>query len=111
MKSWERNMCSSPRPKTKVKGVAGVSGSLLSNISPEARSRFTERANIAQERRDQLKKKAQRSSVQLEASAHIDKKTLTRAKKKPQRNLSYWLLNASLKEIVMSLFFTTYKRT
>ena len=103
-------MCSSPRPKTKVKGKAGISGSLLSNISPEARSRFTERANIAQERRAQLKKKAQQKKAQLETSAIINNKTLNRATKKPQRKLSYWLFNASLKEIFMSLFFGTYKR-
>jgi len=52
-------MCSTPRPKTKVKSSASKSGSLLSTLSTQARNRFAERANLAQERRHQIAMKAQ----------------------------------------------------
>lgn len=98
-------MCSTPRPRTAVKGKAGISGSLLSNMSPEARSRFAERANVAQERRHQIALKAQQNNRQLNTSLRAPKKAVNRIAKKSQNNLSYWLVSASLKEIFMMLFF------
>lgn len=98
-------MCSTPRPKTTVKGKAGTSGSLLSNMSPEARNRFAERANVAQERRHQIAIKAQQHNRQHSESKRTTKKPANRIAKKSQSNLSYWLVSASLKEVFMMLFF------
>ena len=94
-------MCSTPRPKTKITGKSGTSGSLLSNLSTEARNTFAERANAAQERRDQLSMK----SVQTKHQHNI---SMTSAKKK---NFSYWLLNANINEIITMLFFASSRRT
>lgn len=104
------NMCSTPRPKTKVKGKAGTSGGLLSNMSAETRSRFAQRANAAQERRDQIAIKAQQNSRHLNASIRTSKKANNQIAKKSQNSLSYWLISASLKEVFMMLFFDKSKR-
>lgn len=104
-------MCSTPRPKTKVKGKAGISGSFLSNMSPEARSRFAERANIAQERRHQLAMKEQQNNRQLNAPLRTTKKIAKPKDKKSSSSLTYWLFNASLKDLFFMLFFGTSKRT
>lgn len=105
------NMCSTPRPKTKVKGKAGSSGSLLSNMSAEARNRFAERANVAQERRYQIALKTQQKKRQRNTPIRTAKKVMSRAATKSPSNLSYWLLNASLKEVFIMLFFGSSKRT
>ena len=105
------NMCCTPRPKTKVKGKAGSSGSLLSNMSSEARNRFAERANVAQERRHQIAMKAQQKERHHDAAIRTAKKVVRRAATKSPSNLSYWLLNASLKEVFIMLFFGSSKRT
>lgn len=102
-------MCSTPRPKTKVKGKSGISGGLLSNMSPEARSRFAERANAAQERRQKITQEAQQKK-RLDASVESKRKAVTPSAKKAQKGLSYWLLNASLKDVFIALFSATPKR-
>ncbi|WP_077337853.1 hypothetical protein [Pseudocolwellia agarivorans] len=96
-------MCSSPKPKTQVKGTksVGSSGSILSSISTESRIRFSERANLAQERRDQIKLEEKQKALRLQA---IHKKNEKRLLKNKQSRLSYWLLSASLKEIIQLLF-------
>lgn len=94
-------MCSSPKPKTKVKGKKLMGGSILSNVSTEGRSGFSERANLAQERRDQLKLKEKQKALHLQT---IHKKNEKRLLKNKQSRLSYWLLSASLKEIIQLLF-------
>ncbi|PKG86028.1 hypothetical protein CXF85_04455 [Colwellia sp. 75C3] len=104
-------MCSTPRPKTKVKGKAGTDGSLLSNLSAEARNSFAKRANVAQERRYQMAMKLEQAKYQRDASIKTTKKIENRTVSKPNRNLSYWLLNANLKEILIMLFFGTSRRT
>jgi hypothetical protein len=101
-------MCSTPRPKTQAKGKSGRSGSLLSNISAEKRRRFAERANIAQERRDDMTMKNQKSSSGLNVTLINNKVKLISKDKKVQKkpnSLSYWLVSASLKEIFIMLFF------
>lgn len=103
-------MCSTPRPRTKVKGKAGTSGSLLSNMSPEARSRFAERANVAQQRRHQMTIKTQQNNRQQDAAIITSKKAVNRVDQKSQHNVRYWLVSASLKEIFMMLFFSKSKR-
>jgi hypothetical protein len=96
-------MCSSPKPKRQVKGKGGHSGSLLSNMSVEARSRFAERANLAQERRHQNMMEAKKHEISLTASIKHSYKTELNLQKSP-RNFRYWLVSASLKEIFIRLF-------
>tara|TARA_R110001583_G_C5423190_1_gene388066 strand:- start:129 stop:503 length:375 start_codon:yes stop_codon:yes gene_type:complete len=103
-------MCSTPRPRTVVKGKAGTSGSLLSNMSPEARSRFAQRANVAEERRHQIAIKAQQKNRQLNTSIRSSTKVDNKIAKKSQNSLSYWLVSASLSEVFMMLFFGKSKR-
>lgn len=105
------HMCSTPRPKTKVKGKAGSNGGVLSSMSSEARSRFAERANVAQERRHQIAMKAQQKERNHNTPIRTSKKIVSRAATKSQRKLSYWLFNASLKEVFLMLFFGSSKRT
>ncbi len=98
-------MCSTPRPQTTVKGKAATRGSLLSNMSPKARSLFAERANVAQKRRHQIAMKAQQNQGQQQVSIITSQKAVNRLAKKSQHNLSYWLVRASLREIFLMLFF------
>tara|TARA_R110001583_G_scaffold39134_10_gene125719 strand:- start:30 stop:344 length:315 start_codon:yes stop_codon:yes gene_type:complete len=98
-------MCSTPRPKKKVKGKASLNGSLLSNMSPEARSRFAERANVAQERRHEISLKEKQHNRQFNASVKKSAKAVNRIAKKSQKSLMYWLASASLKEVFIMLFF------
>lgn len=93
-------MCSTPRPKRVVKGKAGASGSILSNMSTEARSQFAERANVAQERRYKI---AQQKKRQTESSPR-DYRGGQKKEKVAKNGLGYWLLHASMKEVVMAIF-------
>jgi len=104
-------MCSTPRPKTKVKGKANRNGSVLSNMSTETRSRFAERANLAQERRHQIAIKAQQKKRHHNVAIKSANKVGSRAVTKSSNKLSYWLLNASLKEVFTMLFLGSSKRT
>ena len=98
-------MCSTPRPKGQVKGKSGSSGSILSNVSAEARRSFAQRANIADERRYHLAMEKEQQSRQLHTSQKNTKKHVSQKNTKLNRNFSYWLVSASLKEIFLVLFF------
>lgn len=89
-------MCSSPKPKKNVSGYKSASASFISNLSPSARSRFTERANLAQTRRDKINAK----TTKLNSISAIQRKSSNR---NTSKNLSYWLLDASLKDIFNAL--------
>ena len=104
-------MCSTPRPKTKVKGKSGTSGSLLSNISAEKRRRFAERANSAQERRHQIAMNIQKSPSLLNTPIDSNSLEVVSKHQKKQKDLSYWLVSASLKEIFILLFFGKSKHS
>ena len=106
----EVDMCSTPKPKKRINGKAARSGSLLSNMSTEARSRFAQRANIAQERRYQIIMKAQQDKRKLDVSVSTVKKVVNRSANLSQSRFSYWLFNASHKEIFFMLFFGVSKR-
>lgn len=97
-------MCSTPRPKTKVKGKASSSGSILSAMSSEARGRFAERANAAQERRHQIAMNARQTKSHLDNCQKDTKKGGNSYINESSHNISYWLFNASLKEIFMVIF-------
>ena len=103
-------MCSTPRPKTKVTGKSGTSGSLLSTLSAEARSNFSKRANAAQDRRDQLSMKSEQAKHQHNASITSTKKTNNRPFIQTKNNFSYWLFNANINEIITMLLFGSSKR-
>ena len=97
--------------KKRVKGKSATSGSLLSTMSSESRHRFAERANSAQERRHEIAINLKKSSFTL--TNPMDSKELygvTRHKNK-QKNFRYWLVSASLKEILILLFFGKSKHT
>jgi hypothetical protein len=104
-------MCSTPRPKTSVKGKAGSSGSVLSNLSTESRSLFAERANIAQERRDQMALKQKKDKHRHDASIKKAKKAVNSDVNNAQNSLSYWILKANVKDLFIMLFFGTSRRT
>jgi hypothetical protein len=103
-------MCSTPRPKKKVKGKSGSSGGVLSNMNPDARRRFAERANIAQERRHKIMMEEQQKK-RLDNPVRLDKKVKNFSDRNMRNSLSYWLLNASMKDILILLFLSTPKRT
>lgn len=103
-------MCSTPRPRSRVVRKAGTSNSILSGMSTEARSRFTERANIAQERRYQIAIQARQKKHLLTPSAEVAKNVVDYSPKKLQGGFSYWLFTASLKEIFTLVFINTAKR-
>ena len=103
-------MCSTPRPKTAVKAKQLLSGTILSNMSSEARSRFAERANAAQERRHQIALKTRQTRLRLDTSQKGTKKVVNSSLNQSSHSISYWLLNASLKELFMMVFFGHSKR-
>jgi len=99
-------MCSTPRPKRKIKSTASgsVSGTLLSNLSAQKRADFVKRANSADERRQQIKhqKSAQKQTLSL---VNNTRKKAIKTKMTPTKSWSYWFVDASIKEIFMLLFF------
>ena len=90
-------MCSSPKPRMKAKGKSNSSASILSSMSAESRQRFTERANVAQERRDNIKK-AEKVKRTLHQS-HIRSQG-TPVKIEATKHLSYWWLLINLKDLL-----------
>ena len=104
-------MCSTPRPRTQVKGSASKTGSLLSNLNSETRSLFAERANLAQERRHKIAMKAQHNKSKLNEPIKPCDKVNQQNEHKSKPNLGYWLHNASLSEVFKYLFFGIYKQT
>ncbi len=97
-------MCSSPKPKSKVKGKGGKSGSLLSTISPAARTRFAERANLAQERRHKLAMKIIKHEAQLATSFSRSNNKPPTKSQQSSKNVFYWLATASINDIFSMLF-------
>jgi hypothetical protein len=95
-------MCSSPKPRMKAKGKSASSASILSSMSAESRQRFTERANVAQERRDNIKK-AEKVKRTLHQS-HIRSQSAP-VNIEATKRLNYWWLSISLKELFNLLFF------
>lgn len=95
-------MCSSPKPRTKVKGKSITSASFLSSMSKESRQRFTERANSAQDRREKNKIAEKAKNLTRKTSVIKSKKT---SKTNVDKSYSYWFTTASFKEICVLLFF------
>jgi len=101
-------MCSTPRPKRKVKiaSAAMASGSILSGLDAQKRAQFVQRANNADERRQKLAMQNKQKSQQQ--AAHSKKLTLVHSPQTPSnlktKGWSYWLLDASFKEIFMHFF-------
>lgn len=89
-------MCSSPKPKARSKGKKASSGGILGSMSAGERSRFSERANLAQERRHQIKIKEKQQELQQQS---LDNKKRTRKIKNQKVGFSHWFLHASLKDV------------
>lgn len=89
-------MCSSPKPKARAKGKKGNGGGVLSSMSAQERSRFSERANLAQERRHQLKIKQKQQKLHQQAR---DNRVNITPIKKQSVSFGHWFLNASLKDV------------
>lgn len=98
-------MCSTPKPKRKIKAkTANSSVGILSSMSSEKRLRFAERANQASDRRieaQQLKREAQNRINKLK----VKKPHPLNVKTKTNKNQSwlYWLLNAPFSELMRKL--------
>ena len=104
-------MCSTPRPKRKIKSAktGAVSGSVLSNLSAQKRADFVKRANSADDRRQLIQQQKVEKKQALSLVTNNTKKVI-KNKKTPTKSWSYWLVDASIKEIFMMLFFgKTYK--
>ena len=102
-------MCSTPRSKRLIKGKAKLSGSLLSNINSNARATFAQRANVADERRFQLKKeKSQQRQKHSRVSTLLSSAQSVKASEYKGRR--YWLVSASLIELVRLLFLGSAKK-
>jgi len=99
-------MCSTPRPKRKMKSATQglASGSMLSGLSAQKRADFVKRANSADDRRQQIKQQRAEKKQALTLVKNSGKK-ITENKKVLTKNWSYWLVDASIKEILMMLFF------
>ncbi|MBL4909713.1 MAG: hypothetical protein JKX78_06780 [Alteromonadaceae bacterium] len=98
-------MCSTPRPKRKIKSASTgtVSGTMLSNLSAQNRADFVKRANSADDRRHQIQQQIAEKKQALSFVGHNVKKVI-KNKKVSTKNWSYWLVDASIKEIFMMLF-------
>ncbi|NQZ81176.1 MAG: hypothetical protein HRT52_09195 [Colwellia sp.] len=94
-------MCSTPRPRGKITAKTAYSGSLLSNISAEARLNFSSRANMADEQRykNNLANEKYRNEKKSHLKSRINKNNTV------NKSWRYWLVNASFKEIIVVLFF------
>jgi len=95
-------MCSTPKPKAAVKGRQGNNETLLSNMSTEARKRFAERANKAQEKRDEQTHRGNQGIVTTPISQRYK---MTQRSKYSNINLCYWLLHGNLKGILYWILF------
>ena len=99
-------MCSTPKPKQKVKGKKSTNVvSILSQMNAEQRKQFAERANAASERREIEEQKAILEQAQIDLNkAHTSLKKNTMANKP----WHYWLINASFSEIFQTLLHKKY---
>jgi len=94
-------MCSTPRPKQKVKGKPYSNVvSILASLDSEARMKFTQRANQASIHRGEIK--AQEHAKQVSQKALVIPKP--NKAKKLQRSWLYWLLSASISDIFRHFF-------
>lgn len=100
-------MCSTPKPKHKVKGKpsSNIVG-ILSQMDATKRKQFAARANDASERRELKKKEAALKQTQLtlvqlrhnENHAAINKNAMT------SKSWHYWLLSATFSEVLQRCF-------
>jgi len=97
-------MCSSPRPKRKIKIAKSVkSGGALANMTMNARQSFANKANLADEKRHKLivaKKTSQQSHIIAARRVTKQKKSISKTVKK---SWYYWLAHASLTQIISKL--------
>jgi len=96
-------MCSTPRPKRVMKTNSTsvtTNGTILSGLSAQKRAAFVQRANQADDRRYELQQKAAEKKRENNHLTHTKNLSI----KKSTKNWSYWLIDASIKEIVMMLF-------
>ncbi|TWX64778.1 hypothetical protein ESZ36_18975 [Colwellia demingiae] len=95
-------MCSTPKPKKKVKGKNSTNVvSILSQMDAEKRKQFAERANEASERREVKKQEAIFQQVQLNLNKGHASLKISTMTSKPWH---YWLISASFSEIFHTLF-------
>lgn len=99
-------MCSTPRPKRRISSIkTQPSGSVLANISKESRAKFAKVANDADERRYQQEIVVQKQQVNTPALAQSIKTKKSNIKRKVvKKGLLYWLVSASIKEILTRIF-------
>lgn len=95
-------MCSTPKPKAAVKGKQGNNVTLLSNMSAEARKRFAERANKAQEKRDEQTQRGNQGTVTTPISQRVK---MTKRAKHSDNSSGYWLLHANITDILYWILF------
>lgn len=99
-------MCSTPRPKRRVSSIkTQPSGAVLANISKESRTKFAQIANDADERRYQQKMtvKKQQTANHLWAKNTSTKKA-NMQHRSVKKDWLYWLVSASIKEILARIF-------
>jgi len=101
-------MCSTPRPKRRSTGKAKLSGSLLSNINSDARASFAQRANVADERRYQLKQE-KALHVQQSNIVSLSKTNAHSISANKKRDWRYWLTSASFIELIFFILFDSVK--
>lgn len=91
-------MCSTPKPKRKVKVKTGNHVvSILAAMSSEKRLRFAQRANQASERRIEKQQAQQAAHKRVTRIIEVTTKTNT------EKPWFYWLLSASFSEIMSKL--------
>ncbi len=91
-------MCSTPRPKAKVKAKNQVKVvSILANLTSEQRLQFAQRSNITCEKRQQIQQ--QKLAENKRILARRNKKMLIK------KDWQYWFLNASVSEIFRKVLF------
>jgi histone acetyltransferase (RNA polymerase elongator complex component) len=98
-------MCSSPKPKRKIKAKTANSGGILASMSSDKRLSFAERANQASDRRleaQQLKREEEQHRIN---QLTVKKRPQQSVKTKNHANQSwfYWLLNAPFSELMRKL--------
>lgn len=100
-------MCSTPRPKRVMKSSstgATISGTILSGLSAQERATFVQKANQADDRRQELQQKAAVKKREKLRNTHAINSSLSIPQIKVTKKWNYWLIDASLKEIFMLIF-------
>lgn len=97
-------MCSTPKPKRKIKAKTTHSSiGILSAMSSENRQRFAKRANQANDRRLEIKKLQQEELTRVNNLKVKSINKNEKAKTNKTQSWLYWLLNASVSDLVRSL--------